>query len=592
MAAMLGGVVGAAEPVPPVEVRARLEDLRAEIGRLDEAYFRRGDAEASDRVYDGLKRELAALERVYPDLAARDPAVLGFGDDRSGLFRTARHLVPMTGLDKVYTESDLRAFVAAAQAGPGGFVIEPKVDGVALSLTYERGKLVRAVTRGNGAEGDEVTDLVRGIPGLLRELAAANPPALVELRGELHVPLAVFARVNRERAAAGAAAFSNPRSAAAGALRQTDPQQLAQRGLAVVIHGFGAWEPAATAPASQREFQERVRSWGLPALEGVRQAVDANAVWRAVEAMGRERARAELPMDGVVVKIDAVARQRVLGTSATGPRWAVAFKFTPPRAETRLLGIEVQVGRTGLLTPVAVLEPVELAGAVVTRATLHNADEIARLDARIGDTVAVEKAGEVIPLIAEVIAVRRPAGAAPFVFPARCPVCGTPVEHRDGEVARRCPNEDCPAQLAGRIGHLASREVLDLPGMGPALIASLVARGKVRTTADVFRLQVDDLVLPGRRPGVAAENLSRAIAAARGAELRRWILALSIPGVGEAAAAKIAPGFTSLGALAAADEVALRAAGIGETTARAIVEYFASPRHRALVRELGVISGR
>lgn len=585
---MLGGVVGAAEPAPPAEATARLEDLRAEIGRLDEAYFRRGDAEASDNVYDGLKRELAALERVYPDLAARDPAVPGFGDDRSGLFRTARHLVPMTGLDKVYAEADLRAFVAGVRAGPGGFVIEPKVDGVALSLTYERGRLVRAVTRGDGSEGDEVTDLVRGIPGLPRELAAAMPPALVELRGELHVPLTVFARVNRERTAAGAAAFSNPRSAAAGSLRQTDPQQLAQRGLAVVIHGFGAWEPAATAPAGQREFQERVRGWGLPALEDVRQAVDADAVWRAVEEMGRERARAALPMDGVVVKVDAVARQRELGTSATGPRWAVAFKFTPPRAETRLLGIEVQVGRTGLLTPVAVLEPVELAGAVVTRATLHNADEIARLDVRIGDTVAVEKAGEVIPIMAEVIVARRPAGAAPFVFPTRCPTCGTPVEHRDGEVARRCPNEDCPAQLAGRIGHLASREVLDLPGMGSALIDSLVARGKVRTIADVFRLQVDDLVLPGRRPGAAAENLGRAIAAARGAELRRWILALSIPGVGEASSAKIAAGFKSLGALAVADEASLRAAGIGDATARAIVEYFASARHRALVRELGL----
>ncbi|MEN9663450.1 MAG: hypothetical protein RL324_2399 [Verrucomicrobiota bacterium] len=592
LAAMLGRGVVAAAPTPPAEATARMEGLRAEIRRLDEAYFRRGDAETSDSVYDGLKRELTGLERVYPDWAARGAAVPGFGDDRSGLFRTASHRVPMTGLDKVYTEADLRIFVAGAHAGPGGFVIEPKVDGIALSLIYERGRLVRAITRGDGLEGDEVTDLVRGIPGLLRELATATPPALVELRGEMHVPLAVFARVNRERVMAGEAAFSSPRSAAAGALRQTDPQQLALRGLAVVIHGFGAWEPAATAPASQREFQERVRRWGLSALEGARPAVDANAVWRAVEEMGRERAQAKLPTDGVVVKIDAVARQRELGTSVTGPRWAVAFKFTPPRAETRLLGIEVQVGRTGLLTPVAVLDPVELAGAVVTRATLHNADEIARLDARIGDTVEVERAGEVIPVMVEVIVARRPAGTVPFVFPARCPACGVLVEHRKDEVARRCPNEDCPAQLAGRIGHLASRDVLDLRGMGPALIESLIVRGKVRTIADVFRLQVDDLVLPGRRPGVAAEDLSRAIAAARGAELRRWILALSIPGVGEAAAAKIAAEFKALSSVAAADEAVLRATGIGAAPARAVVEYFAAPRHRSLVRELEILVAR
>ena len=589
---ILSGILGAAERIPPPEMAARHEDLRAEIGRLDDAYFRRADPMTSDRVYDGLKRELAVLERTYPVLAAGHPAD-GFGDDRSGLFRTARHRVPMLGLDKVYTEAELRAFVAAAQAGPEGFVIEPKVDGVALSLTYERGRLVRAVTRGDGAEGDDVTDLVRGLPGLPQELAKAAPvPALVEVRGEWHVPVAVFARVNRERAAAGERGFAHPRSAAAGALRQTDPREVAQRGLAFVVHGFGAWEPTSTVPATQREFLERVRRWSLPALEGVRQAVDANGVWRAVEAMGRERARVGLPMDGVVVKVDAVARQRALGGSAVGPRWAVAFKFTSPRAETRLLAIEVQVGRTGLLTPVAVLEPVELAGSVVTRATLYNADEIVRLDARIGDTVVVEKAGEVIPVVGEVVVAARPGGTVPFVFPTRCPVCGAPAEHRDGEVARRCPNEDCPAQLAGRIGHVAAREVLDLPGLGPALIESLIARGRLRTIADIFRLQPADLVLPGRVPGAAAENLARAITAARGAELHRWILALSIPGVGESAAARLAAQFQGLGELANADAAALRGAGRGEATTRAVMGYFASPRHRALLGELRAVSGR
>jgi DNA ligase (NAD+) len=575
---------------PPPEAEARHEDLRAEIRRLDDAYFRRAEPEVSDATYDGLKRELALLERTYPALAAA-PARLG--DDRSGLFRTARHRVPMLGLDKVHTEAELRAFVAGAQAGPDGFVIEPKVDGVALALTYEQGRLVRAVTRGDGREGDDVTDLVRGLPGLPGELAGAGlVPALVELRGELHVPVAVFAGVNRRRAAAGEPGFANPRSSAAGALRQTDPQELARRGLAVVIHGFGAWEPAETAPGSQGQFQDRVRGWGLPALAGVRQATDADAVCRAVEAMGRARFRADLPLDGVVVKVAAVARQRALGESVTGPRWAVAFKFAAPRAETRLRGIEVQVGRTGLLTPVAVLDPVELAGAVVTRATLHNAEEVRRLDTRIGDTVVVEKAGEVIPIVSEVVVARRAAGLLPYVFPTRCPVCGAPVEQGDGAAARRCPNEDCPAQLAGRIGHAAEREVFDLPGLGPALIESLIVRGKVRTVADIFRLQAADLVLPGRLPGAAAQNLARAIAAARGAELRRWILALSIPGVGEAAATRLAARFRDLGALANADAAALRGAGMGEATARAVTAYFAAPRHRALLGEIRSIAGQ
>jgi DNA ligase (NAD+) len=454
----------------PPEMLARAEDLQAEIGRLDEAYFRRAVPEASDEAYDGLKRELAALERAYPELAGAVPVG---GDDRSGLFRTARHRVPMTGLDKVYAESELRAFVAGARAGPEGFVIEPKVDGVALSLTYERGRLARVLTRGDGVEGDDVTDLVRGLSGLPAELAPRVPvPELVELRGELHVPLAAFVRVNRERAAAGEPPLANPRSAAAGSLRQTDPRQLAQRGLALVIHGFGAWEPAGLAPATQREFQDRVRAWGLPALEGVRRATGAEAVWQAVEALGRERGRAGLPTDGVVVKVDAVARQRELGESTAGPRWAVAFKFTAPRAATRLLGIEVQVGRTGLLTPVGRLEPVVLAGTVLTRATLHNAEEIARLDLRIGDTVVIEKAGEVIPLVAEVLAERRPAGATPFVFPARCPACGASLWRGGTTLPER--------RLPGAIGG-AARAPRGPRGAGPARAGTGAGRVTDRT---------------------------------------------------------------------------------------------------------------
>jgi DNA ligase (NAD+) len=574
---------GAQAGVPP-EVQARVEDLRTEIGRLDEAYFRRAQPEASDAAYDGLKRELASLERAYPALAESTVAP---GDDRSGLFRTARHRVPMTGLDKVYAETDLRAFVAGVRAGPGGFVIEPKVDGVALSLTYESGRLVRVLTRGDGTEGDDVTELVRHLPGVPAELAGgAAVPAWVELRGELHVPLAAFVRMNRTRADAGEPPLANPRAAAAGALRQTDPRLLAQRSLAVVIHGFGAWEPVGSAPATQVEFQARVRAWGLLALSGVRSAMDADGVWRAVEAMGRERAGIDIPTEGVVVKVNTLARQRELGESPAGPRWAVAFKFTAPRAITRLLGIELQVGRTGLLTPVAQLEPVPLAGSVVTRATLHNAEAIARLDLRIGDTVVIENAGEVIPLVAAVEVSRRPTGAAAFFFPVLCPACGTAVEHRAGEAARRCPNEDCPAQLAARLEHLAESGVLDLPGLGPALSAALVASGRVRTPADLFRLEPADLVLPGRPAGAAATALHRAIGEARAAGLRRWILALSIPGVGEAAAEKLAAHFSSLSELSVADTSALRAAGLGERQARDMSDYLSTPRHLALIREL------
>lgn len=489
----LGATLAHATETPNADAAAaRLQQLRAEIAHHDELYFKRASPDITDAAYDALKRELRGLEAQFPELASRDPST---GDDRSGDFPTATHRVRMQGLGKVYSEAELRAFLAKTRRALGReaatFVVEPKYDGLAIAVTYERGHLVRAVTRGNGIEGDDVTAnfvALCDVPRQLAHGADAPIPDIIELRGEVFMSYAEFKRVSAEVEAAGGERFTHPRNLATGTLKQASLTG-SKRRLSVVFYGWGAIEPAAgAAPNSQRELHRLVRAWGLPGIDDVRLAVTDDEVWRAVQDFGARRAKWPFPTDGAVLKVDDVAQRAQLGEAEDGPRWAVAYKFAPEQAATRLLAIALQVGRTGAVTPVAELEPVKLGGATIRRVSLHNREDIARRDLRVGDVVVVERAGEIIPVIAGVDKTKRAGDAVPFLFPEECPACLTRLVALPEQAAVRCPNRDCPAQVQRRLEYFASDDCADLAGFGPGVIEKLVARGLLREPADFFRL--------------------------------------------------------------------------------------------------------
>ena len=587
----------------PVEARQRCETLRREIAQSDALYFKQATPEISDFAYDQLKRELADLEAAFPQLSESGGPRSPVGDDRTGIFPVCFHREPMLGLDKTYSESDLRAFLGrlGRQIGREDFpvVVEPKIDGFAVSVTYEHGQLVRVVTRGNGAEGDDITANALTIRSLPRELrlmtagGAPNPmPELIELRGEIYMTWAEFERINRAREAADEPVFAHPRNLAAGTARLLDPREVAARRLEIVFYGWGACEPETMRPATQHDFHEQARAWGLPTLEKYWIAHGADEMWAAVKGFEQARRNLTFPADGAVVKLDTVAWRREVGETDHAPRWAMAFKFAPERGETRLLGITVQVGRTGLLTPVAELAPVRLAGSTVARATLHNREAIARLDLRIGDSIYIEKAGEIIPAVGGVNLAKRPPGSQPYVFPNACPACGMAVVQLEGEAAVRCPNSACPAQVRQRILHFASKACIGIDGLGPATIDTLVTNGRVCSVADLYRLRSEDLLVPGRDRKKAADSLLAAIERSKRAELWRFIHGLSIPHVGAVAARDLARRFGSLPALAAArrEDFASGPGGLGrrpgEATTDAVLAYFSVPKNRAIVADL------
>ena len=581
------------------EAKQRIAELRAQVARHDELYYRQARPEITDFEYDALKRELADLEAQHPQYRNAHSPTQRVGDDRLEGFAAYRHRQPMQSLDNTYSEAELRAFhqrlVKLFGREDLSYVIEPKIDGIAVSVTYEAGRLVRAVTRGDGVEGDDITANAKTIRTLPRELkapsrkeadaGAARVPDFIEIRGEIYMTLAEFERINREREEAGDALFANPRNLTAGTIKQLDSREVARRRLEIVLYGFGFCEPALT--GTQSGFHGWVHAWGLPTVEKYWTARGIDETWRAVQELDQLRHRFAYGTDGAVVKLDELAQQREAGSTAKAPRWAIAYKFAAERAETRLNAITVQVGRTGVLTPVAELEPVALAGTTVARATLHNRDEIARKDIRVGDWVCVEKAGEVIPAVVGVNQDRRPQDSAPYVFPERCPVCGTPVVQLEGEVATRCPNPDCPAQVRRRAQHFASKACVDIEGLGEAMVDTLVEKGWVKSIADLYRLRRDDLLTLGKSVEKSTDNLLAAIEASKHAELWRFVHGLGIAHVGATAAKDLAARFGSLEALAEArrDDL-LAVAGIGETMADAIIAHFNEPRNRALVSRL------
>ncbi|MDF3059116.1 MAG: ligase, NAD-dependent [Rariglobus sp.] len=532
---LVAGLVGAW--ATPDSGSTRLQWLKAEIARHDELYFKKNAPEISDAEYDALKQELRSLEKN---------AVAAVGDDRTGAFPTRAHREPMLSLEKAYTEAELRAFMETAgrtlRREELAWVIEPKFDGLAISLVYEERKLVAAVTRGNGQEGDDVIANVLTIGGISRELPA-DAPGFVEVRGEVFMEHAEFARINAERTEAGEEPFAHPRNLAAGTLKTIGAGEAARRRLSAVFYGVGAWDAGTKAPLSQEALQGLLKSWGLPAVESVT-AVNADGVWAAVEAFGRARGSLAFPTDGVVVKVNAWAAQRELGTGDVAPRWAIAYKFAPERVATRLRAITLQVGRTGTITPVAELEPVKVGGSTVARATLHNADEIVRRDLRVGDWVYVEKAGEVIPAITGVDLDRRETGAVVFEFPVACAECGTRFVREGATV--RCPNARCAAQVRKRVEFFASRAGVGIGGFGPALIGKLSTAGKLGSVADIYRLT---------REGGISEPVLAEIERSRTVELPRLITGLGFASVGRKGAGLLAEKYGSLPALAEADEL-------------------------------------
>ncbi|NLF18000.1 MAG: NAD-dependent DNA ligase LigA [Lentisphaerae bacterium] len=545
----------------------RLQYLRQELRRHNRLYYIDAAPEISDRDYDRLYAEVLDLERDFPDLVTADSPTRRVGGEPIEGFVTRRHSIPMMSLENSYNPDDLRRFHEYVRRGLGSdsvtYVIEPKVDGVSISVRYEDGLLTQALTRGNGTEGDDVTANIRTIPSLPLRLDAAAPPAVVEARGEVYMSRAGFAELNQRREAAGETPFANPRNATAGTLKQLDPRLVAERPLDCVFYAFG--EVRGLAVHSQIELLETLRRFGLRTQGAPAVAHDLDGLWHEIQALGQRRHEFPYDIDGAVIKVNDIAQREVLGATAKAPSWARAFKYEAEQRQTTLRAITIQVGRTGVLTPVAELEPVALAGSTVSRATLHNEDDIRRRDVRVGDTVVVEKAGDVIPAVVGVVLERRPPDAVPFDFAAhlqgRCPSCGEPVRRDPLFVAWRCENLQCPAQSVRRLEHFATRNALDLEALGGIVAEKLVERGLVREPLDLFALDLERLAAlnigTDTEPRVFgashAARLIEALRRAREMPLERWLNALGIPDVGSRTASHIARFHDDLAAVAHSD---------------------------------------
>lgn len=573
----------------PARAARRAAELRDEIRRHDHLYYVLDRPEISDAEYDRLFDELVRLEAEYPDLATHDsPTQRVAGAPRTG-FATHAHTSPMLSIQATHDADDVRGFHRRVQRAAGTetrYLLEPKLDGASVELVYEDGVLVRAVTRGDGRRGEDVTANVRTIGAVpLRLLTGRRRvPSFLALRGEVLMPVRAFQALNRRLVESGREPFANPRNAAAGSLRQLDARITAERPLDLQVYEI--MEVRGLTFHTDSQALDAIRGWGFRTPEPVALAEDVDAILRYHADRAAARDTLEYEIDGVVIKVDSLDARRTLGATGRHPRWALALKFEPRHEETRVETITVQVGRTGVLTPVALLRPVDVGGVTVSRATLHNREEIRRRDVRVGDRVRIHRAGDVIPEIVERIPEPGRRRHAPFRMPARCPSCGTPVEER-GPLTY-CPNAlSCPAQLRARLVHLASRDAFDIRGLGPALAEALVERGLVTHPADLFRLRPEDFAALPHIGERSAKKLHAAIAASRRIELHRFLIALGIPGVGEAAARELADHFGSLDAIRRADAATLRdAPGIGPSVAEAVRSYFAEPRNRRSVDAL------
>jgi len=577
------------------KARKRAEELRREIERHNRLYYEEARPEIPDDRYDALVRELRELEERFPSLRTPDSPTRRVGGRPAGRFPTVRHEVPMLSLDNTYNEDELFAFDERVTRLLGTkdhpYVVEPKVDGVALTLLYRNGGLEYAATRGDGRTGDVITENALRVKGVPRRLRPPFPPVL-EVRGEVYIERKDFARINSEREQEGKEVFANPRNLAAGTLKLLDPSAVAARSLRMVCYALGRHE--GDVPRTQWELLAFLKRLGFAVPPHAERCGSMNEVLAFIRRFDAVRRGLPFDVDGVVVKVDRFDQREKLGQTSKAPRWMIAYKYEPERAETRVVGIEHSVGRTGVVTPVAELEPVPLSGSTVKRASLHNYEELARKDVRVGDRVLVEKAGEIIPQIVEVLRNERPPDARPVRPPENCPVCGTPLVKREGEVALRCPNRACPAKVEGRILHFVSRDCMDIDGLGPALVRKLVQAGLLRSLADIYRLPnraAEIAALEGMGEKSAA-NLAEAIERSKGRGLERLLAALGIPNVGSHTAELLAARFRDIRALMKAKREELESIDeVGPVVAESVLSYFAdeaSEREIAELEALGV----
>ncbi|WP_303908688.1 NAD-dependent DNA ligase LigA [Thiohalomonas denitrificans] len=575
----------------PEEVQRRLVQLRRQIEYHNYRYYVLDDPEIPDAEYDRLFRELQQLEAEHPELLTPDSPTQRVGAKPARELGEVRHLIPMLSLANAFSDEELADFDRRVRDRLNvkmvAYTAEPKLDGLAISLLYEEGRLVRAATRGNGTTGEDVTQNVRTIPAVPLRLLGRGWPRLLEVRGEAYIPKSGFAALNRRQAARGDKAFANPRNAAAGSLRQLDPRITAERALNLFCYGTG-YSDDGELPATHSGIMERLKEWGLrvcPELKVVEGLEGCLAYYRSI---GERREALPYEIDGVVYKVDRLDWQRELGFVARAPRWAIAHKFPAQEEMTVVRDVEWQVGRTGALTPVARLKPVQVAGVTVSNATLHNVDEIERKDVRIGDTVVVRRAGDVIPEVVSVVESRRPQGAESPKLPSHCPVCGSDVVRQPGEAVARCSGGlVCAAQRKERIKHFASRRAMDIDGLGDKIIEQLVERELIHNPADLYTLSKEQLLGLERMGGKSAENLLAALETSKQTTLDRFLYALGIREVGEATAQALAAYFGDLEPIEEADEEQLLGVpDVGPVVAGHIRSFFRQTHNREVIDKL------
>jgi DNA ligase (NAD+) len=570
------------------EAVERIGVLRQEIEEHNRRYYEEAAPTISDREYDALYRELADLETQFPKLAAADSPTRRVGGMPLKAFGQIAHRVPMLSLDNTYSEEEVKDFYRRLERLLPNkkipVVIEPKVDGVAVSLLYEEGQLRYAATRGDGTVGDDITQNILTIRSVPRHLKG-DVPKVLEVRGEAYLNKAGFAKLNAERREAGLPEFANPRNAAAGSLKQLDPAIAAKRPLGVVCYGTGLIDGLNLDKHS--ELFALLKKLGLPGSDKWWVADSVDEILRGIHELDRIRHDFAYQTDGAVVKVDSFAQRDVLGFTAKSPRWAIAFKYEAERVETKLLDILVQVGRTGTLTPVAALEPVVVSGSTVARATLHNEEEIARKDIRIGDTVLIEKAGEVIPAVVSVRTDLRTGAEKKFRMPKHCPECGSAVVKDEGQVAVRCVNSQCPAQVRRRIEHFASRGAMDIEGFGEAVVNQLVQQKLLADVGDIYSLTAETLLELERMGEKSVANLMDAIAQSKTRPLWRLLFGLGTLHVGVSASRALADHFPHLDAIreSSVDELQ-QIPDVGEVVGRSIHEFFREPHNLAVIEKL------
>jgi DNA ligase (NAD+) len=569
--------------------KERIDQLRRQIEHHNELYYIKAKPEISDQEYDRLMAELIALEEANPQLKSPDSPSQRVGGRPIEGFATVTHAVPMMSIDNTYDEPAVREFDQRLRKALTGeevqYVLEPKVDGIAASLRYEKGVLTQAATRGDGRRGDDITANSRTIRAIPLRLRGKGVPEILEVRGEIFMPSASFQKMNQELEAAGEEPLKNPRNATAGTLKNLDPKIVAKRKLDFVAHGLG--EVSALPTDSYWDWLSQIRSWGLPASDHAVRAKTIDEAIQAIDAFAKQRGRLPYQTDGMVVKVDSLAQRQRLGATSKSPRWVIAFKYPAEQMQTKLLAVTWQVGKGGTLTPVAELEPVFIAGTTVKRATLHNIEQIQRLDIRVGDTIVVEKAGEVIPYVVQAVPELRPANAKPLQPPRACPSCGQPAQKEEGTPYIRCDNPECPAQFKERLRWFCGRNQMDIEEVGEKLIDQLVDGGLVRGLADLYRLTAQQVAGLERMGEKSAQKVVEAIAGSRQAGLDRLLAGLGIRHVGNRVAHVLASQFGGLEALAGATAEQLSGVNeIGPVIAQSVYDYCRSESGRRTIADL------